>query len=225
MTPEEQLALEEHIDSSVCGQTFSERSTFNKKDLLYVITQIKHGKLPVLHSETNTSSKHTVIPLGTLVFTGGKQHARYIKLSYDHDKELVYINFFHENQLVGTDDLKAITLTEILHESDGDVDEAWGLFTNLIQELFVKTTFKAFLIGQIKEEDFFDESSRLFSNVMCNDRDFVESLNELISNLSKIKGELDNGELTADTDECWLRSVRFYEKFAQQIPVWKVVGN
>ena len=123
MTPEEQLALEEHIDSSICGQTFSERSTFNKKDLLYVITQIKHGKLPVLHSETNTSSKHTIIPLETLVFTGGKQHARYIKLSYDNDKELVYINFFHENQLVGIDDLKVMTLAEILHEADGDVDE------------------------------------------------------------------------------------------------------
>ena len=225
MTPEEQLALEEHIDASIYGQTFSERSTFNKKDLLYVITQIKRGKLPVLRSETNTSSKHTVIPLGTLVFTGGKQHARYIKLSYDHDKELVYINFFHENQLVGIDDLKAMTLTEIFHEADGDVDELWGLFTDLIQELFVKTTFKSFLIGQINEEDFFDESSRLFSNAICNDSDFIESLNELILNLSEIKGKLDNYEPTADTDEFLLRSVRFYEKFAQQIPVWKVVGN
>ena len=222
MTPEEQLALEEHIDSSICGQTFSERSTFNKKDLLYVITQIKHGKLPVLHSETNTSFKHTVIPLGTLVFTGGKQHARYIKLSYDHDKELVYINFFHENQLVGTDDLKVITLTEILHESDGDVDEVWGLFTNLIQELFVKTTFKAFLIGQIKEEDFFDESSRLFSSTLCNDRDLIDDMCALRGNILAMKDNLDGGIPTSDADECWMRVVRLYEKGARRIPVWKI---
>ena len=217
--------LEERIADSVYGQSFSERSTFNKKDLLYAIAQIKRGKLPILHTETENPPSHTLIPLGTLVFVGGKQHSRYIKLSYSNDKELMYVNFFHENQSVGTDDIKAMTLIELAHESDGDIDTLWMLFEDLLQKLFVNFAFKAILLGQITEEDFFDESSRLFSNVICNDSDFVESLNELILNLSEIKSKLDNCEPTADTDEFWLRSVRFYEKFAQQIPVWKVVGN
>lgn len=222
MSPEEQLLLEERIADSVYGQTFSERSTFNKKDLLYAIAQIKRGKLPILYTEIENLPSHTLIPLGTLVFVGGKQHTRYIKLSYSNDKELMYVNFFHENQSVGTDDIKAMTLVELAHESDGDIDTLWMLFEDLLQKLFVNYAFKAILLGQIKEEDFFDESSRLFSSALCSDRDFIDDMCAFRGNVLAMNDDLDGGIPTSDADERWMRVVRLYEKVARRIPVWKI---
>lgn len=134
----------------------------------------------------------------------------------------MYVNFFHENQSVGTDDIKAMTLVELAHESDGDIDTLWMLFEDLLQKLFVNFAFKAILLGQIKEEDFFDESSRLFSSALCSDRDFIDDMCAFRGNVLAMNDDLDGGIPTSDADERWMRVVRFYEKVARRIPVWKI---
>ena len=154
MHKEKQLLLEESIDKSINGQSFSERSTFGKKELLYFVFQAKQAKPPVCTDEDSLNS-----PFGSIVFTGNTQRPRTIELFYNKNKEIVPIRFFHDKQFVGEDELTVFLLTELFDESDGDINLFWSIFIDLIQELFVKTVFRAILLGKIKEEDFFDKTS------------------------------------------------------------------
>lgn len=212
MHKEKQLLLEESIDKSINGQSFSERSTFGKKELLYFVFQAKQAKPPVCTDEDSLNS-----PFGSIVFTGNTQRPRTIELFYNKNKEIVPIRFFHDKQFVGEDELTVFLLTELFDESDGDINLFWSIFIDLIQELFVKTVFRAILLGKIKEEDFFDKTSRFFSKDLSEDRSFMDNLNYLKWNVSSIKEDIEKNSLSVNTDEKLIRAIQSYNSVLERI--------
>lgn len=212
MHKEKQLLLEESIDKSINGQSFSERSTFGKKELLYFVFQAKQAKPPVCTDEDSLNS-----PFGSIVFTGNTQRPRTIELFYNKNKEIVPIRFFHDKQFVGEDELTVFLLTELFDESDGDINLFWSIFIDLIQELFVKTVFRAILLGKIKEEDFFDKTSRFFSKYLSEDRSFMDNLNYLKWNVSSIKEDIEKNSLSVNTDEKLIRAIQSYNSVLERI--------
>ena len=212
MHKEKQLLLEESIDKSINGQSFSERSTFGKKELLYFVSQAKQAKPPVCTDEDSLNS-----PFGSIVFTGNTQRPRTIELFYNKNKEIVPIRFFHDKQFVGEDELTVFLLTELFDESDGDINLFWSIFIDLIQELFVKTVFRAILLGKIKEEDFFDKTSRFFSKDLSEDRSFMDNLNYLKWNVSSIKEDIEKNSLSVNTDEKLIRAIQSYNSVLERI--------
>jgi hypothetical protein len=209
MHKEKQLLLEESIDKSINGQSFSERSTFGKKELLYFVFQAKQAKPPVCTDEDSLNS-----PFGSIVFTGNTQRPRTIELFYNKNKEIVPIRFFHDKQFVGEDELTVFLLTELFDESDGDINLFWSIFIDLIQELFVKTVFRAI---KIKEEDFFDKTSRFFSKDLSEDRSFMDNLNYLKWNVSSIKEDIEKNSLSVNTDEKLIRAIQSYNSVLERI--------
>ena len=212
MHKEKQLLLEESIDKSINGQSFSERSTFGKKELLYFVFQAKQAKPPVCTDEDSLNS-----PFGSIVFTGNTQRPRTIELFYNKNKEIVPIRFFHDKQFVGEDELTVFLLTELFDESDGDINLFWSIFIDLIQELFIKTVFRAILLGKIKEEDFFDKTSRFFSKDLSEDRSFMDNLNYLKWNVSSIKEDIEKNSLSVNTDEKLIRAIQSYNSVLERI--------
>ena len=212
MHKEKQLLLEESIDKSINGQSFSERSTFGKKELLYFVFQAKQAKPPVCTDEDSLN-----FPFGSIVFTGNTQRPRTIELFYNKNKEIVPIRFFHDKQFVGEDELTVFLLTELFDESDGDINLFWFIFIDLIQELFVKTVFRAILLGKIKEEDFFDKTSRFFSKDLSEDRSFMDNLNYLKWNVSSIKEDIEKNSLSVNTDEKLIRAIQSYNSVLERI--------
>lgn len=212
MHKEKQLLLEENIDKSIGGQSFSERSTFGKKELLYFVFQAKQEKSPVCMEEDSLNA-----PFGRIVFTGNIQRARTVELFTTKNKETISVRFFHDEQFVGEDEITVFMLTELFEESDGDIDLFWSIFINLIQELFVKSVFKGILLGKIKEEDFFDKSSKFFSKDIFKNHSFVDNLNCLKWNVSSIKEDLEKNSLSVNTDEKLIRAIHAYNNVLQRI--------
>lgn len=212
MHKEKQLLLEESIDKSINGQSFSERSTFGKKELFYFVFQAKQVKPPVCMEEDSLNA-----PFGRIVFTGNTQRPRTIELFYNKNKEIVPIRFFHDKQFVGEDELTVFMLTELFDESDGDIDLFWSIFIDLIQELFVKSVFKGILLGKIKEGDFFDKSSKFFSKELSEDCSFMDNLNYLKWNVASIKEDLEKNSLSVNTDEKLFRVIQTYNNVLQRV--------
>lgn len=215
MHKEKQLLLEESIDKSINGQSFSERSTFGKKELLYFIFQAKQEKPPVCIA--NMEEDYLNTPFGRIVFTGNTQRPRTIELFYNKNKETVPIRFFHNEHFVGEDEITVFMLTELFEESDGDIDLFWSIFIDLIQELFVKSVFKGILLGKIKEEDFFDKTSRFFSKELSEDRFFMDNLNYLKWNIVSIQEDLEKNSRSVNTDEKLIRVIQSYNSVLERI--------
>lgn len=158
MTEKEFIELKDRIANSIYEQINSERSTFKKKDLLYVATQVMKDKLPTEYPEISKGN----YALGSIFWVGGNQRQRTVRLTYSAKKRAILVEFLHVTTFIGEVFVNDRILTDLLINANNDSDKLWSLFEDMLHVVFESMVLRGIMYGSLNEDEFFSDESVLF---------------------------------------------------------------
>ena len=213
MTEKEFIELKDRIANSIYDQINSERSTFKKKDLLYVATQVMKDKLPAEYPEISKGNYF----LGSIFWVGGNQRQRTVRLTYSAKKRAVLVEFLHVTTFVGEVFVNDRILTDLLFNANGDSDKLWNLFEDMIQVIFESMVLQGIMYGSLNEDEFFSDESVLFGDGFRNTHGAGQTFFALARDVGILKEMFKLSKKSPHMDEQWQLIVEDYKKFAQMV--------
>lgn len=213
MTEKEFIELKDRIASSIYEQINSERSTFKKKDLLYVATQVMKDKLPTEYPEISKGNYF----LGPIFWVGGNQRQRTVRLTYSAKKRAVLVEFLHVTTFVGEVFVNDRNLTDLLFNANGDSDKLWDLFDDMLHVIFESMVLQGIMHASLNEDEFFSDESVLFGGGFRNTHGARQAFFALARDVGILKEMFKLGKKSPHMDEQWQLIVEDYERFAQMV--------
>lgn len=213
MTEKEFIELKDRIANSIYEQITSERSTFKKKDLLYVATQVMKDKLPTEYPEISKGNYF----LGSIFWVGGNQRQRTVRLTYSTKKRAILVEFLHVTTFVGEVFVNDRTLTDLLFDANGDSDKLWNLFEDMLHVIFESMVLQGLMHVSLNEEEFFSDESVLFGDNFRNTHGAGQAFFALARDVGILKEMFKLGKKSPHMDEQWQLIVEDYERFAQVV--------
>ena len=213
MTEKEFIELKDRIANSIYKQINSERSTFKKKDLLYVATQVMKDKLPTEYPEISKGNYF----LGSIFWVGGNQRQRTVRLTYSTKKRAILVEFLHVTTFVGEVFVNDRNLTDLLFDANGDSDKLWNLFEDMLYVIFESMVLQGVMHGSLNEDEFFSDESVLFGDGFRNTHGARQAFFALARDVGILKEMFKLGKKSPHMDEQWQLVVEDYERFAQMV--------
>lgn len=121
------------------------------------------------HEPSDTIGRDDVIgdevKLGSITYVGGYQRIRSVNVSHDVRNDTFSLKFNHEFTSLGIEYYVPLFVVKELWVDGGEnnPDEMFYRFAEIVRDRFVERAAIAIHRGKISEEDFFDDTSRLFS--------------------------------------------------------------
>lgn len=160
--PRVEIPIEEKVRISLSRQTVlpdsSLRACFG--DI------VKYCKF---HEPSDTIGRDDVIgdevKLGSITYVGGYQRIRSVNVSHDVKTDTFSLKFNHEFTSLGMEYYVPLSVVGKLWVDgcENNLEELFYRFAEIMRDRFVKRAAIAINRGKISEEDFFDDTSRLFS--------------------------------------------------------------
>ena len=213
MTEKEFIELKDRIASSIYEQINSERSTFKKRDLLYVATQVMKDKLPTEYPEISKGNYF----LGSIFWVGGNQRQRTVRLTYSTKKRAILVEFLHVTTFVGEVFINDRNLTDLLFNANGDSDKLWNLFDDMLRVVFENMVLQGIMYGSLNEEEFFSDESVLFGYSFRNTQGAGQAFFALARDIGILKEMFKLGKKSPHMDEQWQLVVDDYDRFSQMV--------
>ena len=213
MTEKEFIKLKDRIANSIYDQINSERSTFKKKDLLYVATQVMKDKLPTEYPEISKGN----YTLGSIFWVGGNQRQRTVRLTYSTKRRAVLVEFLHVTTFVGEVFINDRNLTDLLFNANGDSDKLWNLFDDMLRVVFENMVLQGIMYGSLNEEEFFSDESVLFGYSFRNTQGAGQAFFALARDIGILKEMFKLGKKSPHMDEQWQLVVDDYDRFSQMV--------
>ena len=213
MTEKEFIELKDRIANSIYEQINSERSTFKKKDLLYVATQVMKDKLPTEYPEISKGN----YALGSIFWVGGNQRQRTVRLTYSAKKRAILVEFLHVTTFIGEVFVNDRILTDLLINANNDSDKLWSLFEDMLHVVFESMVLRCIMYGSLNEDEFFSDESVLFGDGFRDSHGAGQAFFALARDVGILKEMFKLGKKSPHMDEQWQLVVEDYERFAQMV--------
>ena len=171
------------------------------------------------HEPSDTLGRDDVIgdevKLGSITYVGGYQRIRSVNVSHDVRNDTFSLKFNHEFTSLGVEYYVPLSVVRELWVDGGDnnTDELFYRFAEIMRDRFVEKAVISINRHKISEEEFFDDSSRLFMKKSDEEiASIIDEINHLRDNLVDILDFLETpGEpryIPANIDYIWMDVVK-----------------
>lgn len=219
--PRVEISVEEKVRISLSRQTVlpdsSLRACFG--DI------VKYCKF---HEPSDTIGRDDVIgdevKLGSITYVGGYQRIRSVNISHDVRNDTFSFKFNHEFTSLGMEYYVPLSVVGELWVDVGEnnPDELFYRFADIVRGMFVEKAIVSIRRHKVSEEEFFDDTSRLFMKKCDEEIGFIiDEINHLRDGLVDMLDFLeDPGEpryIPANIDYIWMDVVKKVELLKTKI--------
>lgn len=213
--PRVEIPIEEKVRISLSHQTVLPDSSLRTRfgDV------VRYCKF---HEPSDTIGRDNVIgdevKLGSITYVGGYQRIRSVNVTHDLKNDTLSLQFNHEFTWLGVEYYVPLSVVGELWVDGGEnnPDELFYRFATIVRDRFVERAAIAIRRGKISENDFFDNTSRLFSAKSDDEiGSVIDEINHLRDNLVDMLDFLETpGEpryIPANIDYIWMDVVKKVE--------------
>jgi len=219
--PRVEIPIEEKVRISISRQTVLPDSSLRTRfgDV------VRYCKF---HEPSDTIGRDDVIgdevKLGSITYVGGYQRIRSVNVTHDLKNDTLSLQFNHEFTWLGVEYYVPLSVVGELWVDGGEnnPDELFYRFATIVRDRFVEKAAIAIRRGKISENDFFDNTSRLFMK-KCDEEigSIIDEINHLRDGLVDMLDFLeDPGEpryIPANIDYIWMDVVKKVELLKAKI--------
>lgn len=219
--PRVEIPIEEKVRISLSRQTVLPDSSLRTRfgDV------VRYCKF---HEPSDTIGRDDVIgdevKLGSITYVGGYQRIRSVNVTHDLKNDTLSLQFNHEFTWLGVEYYVPLSVVGELWVDGGEnnPDELFYRFATIVRDRFVERAAIAIRRGKISENDFFDNTSRLFSAKSDDEiGSVIDEINHVRDGLVDILDFLDPpGEpryIPANIDYIWMDVVKKVELLKAKI--------